>query len=73
MLLREAQLDVGHPLRACRFAVLVGGFVPRDTDIAGRLRGAPLCLQSLHVSGANDLLVPRPRSEALAELCPKAW
>lgn len=74
MLLREAQQDKGHPLANVKFAILVGGFIPRDTTIASRLRGengidsAPLEVHSLLVSGENDLLVPRLRSEALAAL-----
>lgn len=34
MLLREAQQNKGHPLAKVRFAILVGGFVPRDAAIA---------------------------------------
>ncbi|CAE7762619.1 ovca2, partial [Symbiodinium pilosum] len=67
-LLREAQLDKGHPLASARLAILVGGFVPRDPDTAARLRGDALKVHSLHVSGANDLLVTKARSESLAEL-----
>jgi hypothetical protein len=33
MLLREAQQDKGHPLANVKFAILVGGFIPRDTTI----------------------------------------
>lgn len=74
MLLREAQHENGHPLANVKFAILVGGFIPRDSTIASRLRGengidsAPLAVHSLLVSGENDLLVPRLRSEALAAL-----
>ena len=74
MLLREAQQNKGHPLAKVRFAILVGGFVPRDAAIAARLQGESdlqsysLGVHSLHVSGENDLLVPRLRSEALASL-----
>ncbi|CAE7747371.1 pmpB [Symbiodinium sp. CCMP2456] len=31
-LLREAQLDEGHPLASVNLAILVGGFVPRDPE-----------------------------------------
>mmetsp|Transcript_20969 Transcript_20969/g.49106 ORF Transcript_20969/g.49106 Transcript_20969/m.49106 type:complete len:277 (+) Transcript_20969:61-891(+) len=67
-LLREAQLDEGHPLSSVNLAILVGGFVPRDPETAAYLQGDVLRVHSLHVSGANDLLVPKLRSEALAAL-----
>ncbi|CAK9023982.1 unnamed protein product [Durusdinium trenchii] len=70
-LLREAQSMEGHPLASVRFVILVGGFVPKDPAVAAKLRGdgdTRLSLQSLHVSGVNDVSVPRLRSEALAEL-----
>ena len=33
MLLREAQHENGHPLANVKFAILVGGFIPRDSTI----------------------------------------
>ncbi|CAK0876096.1 unnamed protein product [Prorocentrum cordatum] len=75
-LLRRAAAGGGGPLAGARFAVLVGGFVPRDAACAAQLRAGggraePLAVHSLHVSGAADELVPRARSAALAELyCP---
>jgi predicted esterase len=49
------------------WAVLIGGFLPRDEAHAQVVRGAGLALPSLHVSGDRDALVPRERSEALWE------
>jgi len=67
-LLREAAQGTLEPLASVRFAVLVGGFVPRDAQVASALCGAPLSLNTLLVSGGADELIPRPRSEALAAL-----
>lgn len=69
-LLREAATGTCGPLACASFAVLVGGFMPRDPEVAAALRGdgALLAVDSLHVSGTNDSLVGKERSEELASL-----
>jgi len=69
-LLREAREGGFEPLADARFAILVGGFLPREEKVASMMRGsgAPLALHTLHVTGTADTFVPRPRSEELAEL-----
>lgn len=50
------------------FAVLIGGFLPRDGSYASAIRGAaPLRVASLHVTGEKDALVPPERSAELWE------
>lgn len=73
-LLREAGEGALPALAAARFAVLVGGFLPRDPAVVAQLRGSglPLQLHTLHVTGTQDTLVPRSRSEELSELFAKA-
>jgi len=49
-----------------RWAVIIGGFLPRDEKCAGVLRrAAPLPKMSLHVCGSQDSLIEREQSEAL--------
>lgn len=69
-LLREAAQQGSGPFSHVGFAVLIGGFLPRDPEVAGALRGdgSPLRAPSLHVSGAADELIPRQRSEELASV-----
>lgn len=54
MLLREAQQDKGHPLANVKFAILVGGFIPRDTTIASRLRGENGIDSAVHEEGLGN-------------------
>jgi predicted esterase len=50
------------------WAVLIGGFMPRDASYAAILKeAAPIQQQSLHVSGERDELVPTERSQELWE------
>lgn len=67
-LLREASVGALDSLKGVHFAVLVGGFLPRDDAIAAQLQGEPLSLHTLHVTGLADELVPRHRTEELAAL-----
>mmetsp|Transcript_24412 Transcript_24412/g.81925 ORF Transcript_24412/g.81925 Transcript_24412/m.81925 type:complete len:323 (+) Transcript_24412:62-1030(+) len=69
-LLREAADGSLPALVGVRFAVLVGGFLPRDAAVVSHMRGGgtPLRVHTLHVTGTEDTLVPRPRSEELSEL-----
>ncbi len=50
-----------------RFAIMVGGFVPRDAKLRELYPrdGAGLRVASLHVSGAKDAMVPPAASKAL--------
>jgi predicted esterase len=50
-----------------KWAVLIGGFMPRDVSYAAVLNeAAPIQQRSLHVSGEKDELVPTERSIDLA-------
>lgn len=48
-----------------RFAILVGGFVPRDENVAALLSASPPRVPTLFISGEDDQLVPPERSRAL--------
>lgn len=46
--------------------VFIGGFLPRDEEYAGIIEAAaPIDVDSLHVSGQKDELIPPDRSELL--------
>jgi len=50
-----------------KFAILFGGFVPRDPVLADSLLSVKLGLPSLHYSGQNDQLVVEQRSRELLQ------
>ena len=54
--------------RRPKFAILVSGFVPRDTDAAQALLQGVEGIPTLHFLGLNDTLVVPSRSNALADL-----
>jgi Serine hydrolase (FSH1) len=49
------------------FALLCGGFPPRDGDLFSRLSAQPLTTTSLHVLGSADKLVTPDKSELLLD------
>ncbi|KAL4518337.1 hypothetical protein Ndes2526A_g01226 [Nannochloris sp. 'desiccata'] len=56
----------GNNINIPRWAVLIGGFMPRDGSCAAVIKEtAPLQQRSLHVTGEKDELVPTERSEEL--------
>lgn len=50
-----------------RFAILAGGFVPRDPKVAALLTASPPQVPTLFISGEGDQLVPPERTRALME------
>lgn len=68
-LLQEASV-MGGPLATATFAILIGGFIPKDQAVEDAMRagGRRLRVQSLHVSGSSDELVCTSRSKEFATL-----
>mmetsp|Transcript_6014 Transcript_6014/g.15745 ORF Transcript_6014/g.15745 Transcript_6014/m.15745 type:complete len:250 (+) Transcript_6014:139-888(+) len=48
-----------------RFAILVGGFLPRDPAYAAAITKSKICIPTLHIYGQGDKLVSTERSKAL--------
>ncbi|KAK9830318.1 hypothetical protein WJX72_010963 [[Myrmecia] bisecta] len=63
LLLAQATSEPGIP--APSFAVLIGGFLPRDDTFAGWITTAKPSTPVLFVFGVNDVLVPPERSHQL--------
>lgn len=53
------------PAARPRFAIIAGGFLPADAEIAATV--ADINIPTLFICGERDALIPPPRSEALAE------
>jgi len=49
------------------FALLCGGFPPRDVDLFARLAARPLSTPSLHVIGEDDKMVTPDKSRLLCD------